>query len=106
MRARAQGPQGRLESVSAGRYRLCGALRLESATAVLESGTRQFAGQPVVEVDLAGVTDADSAGLALLIEWTRQARAEGRTITFRSLPRRLADMARIGGVLELLPILG
>lgn len=103
MRAEAQRPRGRLEPAGAGRYRLSGVVRLDSAAEVLALGVEAFAGQASVEVDLAGVSDADSAGLAVLIEWTRQLRLEGRTIMFRSMPPRLAGMARMGGVAALLP---
>jgi phospholipid transport system transporter-binding protein len=103
VRAKAPRPRGRLEQAGEGRYRLSGVVRLDSAADVLALGVAAFAGQASVEVDLAGVSDADSAGLAVLIEWTRQLRLEGRTITFRSMPPRLAGMARMGGVADLLP---
>lgn len=106
MRARAQARSGRLEPDGAGRYRLCGALRLETAAGVLALGEAAFAGQAAVEVDLTGVADADSAGLAVLIEWTRQARQQRRKIAFSGMPPRLAGMARISGVAGLLPTTG
>lgn len=93
----------RLEPAGAGRYRLSGALRLDAAADILARGLAAFAGQAAVEVDLAGVSDADSAGLAVLIEWTRQCRLAGREISYRAMPPRLAGMARIGGVSDLLP---
>ena len=95
----------RIEPAGGG-YRVVGDLGLASATAVLAAGETAFAGQAAVEVDLAGVTDADSAGLAVLIEWTRSARRDGRGIVFKGLPPRLAALARIGGVYELLPLAG
>lgn len=94
----------RLEAREAGRWAVCGDLGLETAAGMLARGAAAFAGQPRVEVDLSGVTDADSAGLAVLIEWARGARQSGRSITFHALPARLAELARIGGVAELLPI--
>jgi phospholipid transport system transporter-binding protein len=93
----------RLEAVGPGRYALAGDLGIDAAAAVLARGESEFAGQARVEVDLAGVSDADSAGLAVLIEWTRDARLAGRSIAYRSMPARLAALARIGGVGELLP---
>jgi len=42
----------------------------------------------------------------VLIEWARGARLSGRSIRFHELPPRLAELARIGGVAELLPIAG
>jgi phospholipid transport system transporter-binding protein len=95
-----------LESVEPGRYALAGDLGIESAPAILARGESEFRGQARVEVDLSGVTDADSAGLAVLIEWTRGARLAGRDLVFHSVPARLAAIAHIGGVRELLPIAG
>jgi len=71
---------------------------------MLASGESAFAGVPAAAVDLSGITDADSAGLAVLIEWVRTARQSGRRIEFSGLPPRLAELARIGGVAEILPI--
>jgi phospholipid transport system transporter-binding protein len=98
------GPGCRLETRGEGRYALVGDFGLESAAAVLQRGVTAFRGQPRAEVDLSGVSDADSAGLAVLIEWTRAAREEGRDIVFHGMPRRLAEIARIGGVDQLLPL--
>lgn len=106
MRARAKAAPARLEPAGAGRFRVAGVLRLDTAADLLALGVEAFAGRPVVEVDLADVSDADSAGLAVLLEWTRQARLQGRTIVFRAMPARLARMARIGGVAEFLPVPG
>lgn len=94
----------RLEERGDGRYALVGVFGIEVAAGLLRQGEACFRRDPRVEVDLAGVVDADSAGLAVLIEWTRAARLERREITFRSVPRRLADIARIGGVDHLLPL--
>ena len=46
-------------------------------------------------VDLAGVNACDSAGLALLIEWLRQARRAGTAIVYRNVPERMLQLARI-----------
>ena len=94
----------RLEERGDGRYALVGEFGLEAATGMLRRGEASFRRDPRVEVDLVGVVDADSAGLAVMIEWTRAARHERREIVFRGVPRRLADLARIGGVDRLLPL--
>jgi len=51
-----------------------------------------------VTVDLAGVRRADSAGLALLLEWARAARRQGRPIRFVHTPEQLRSLARVTGV--------
>jgi len=94
----------RLEPLGEGRYAVAGELGLASAAAMLAAGRAAFAGQPRVDVDLSRVGRADSAGLAVLIEWTRLARLAGTQITFHALPARLSALARIGGVDQLLPV--
>lgn len=96
----------RLEPLGEGRYAVAGELGLTSAAAMLAAGSAAFAGQPRVDVDLSRVGRADSAGLAVLIEWTRLARLAGAQINFRALPARLSALARIGGVDQLLPVEG
>ena len=97
-------PACRLEQREPGHWTVSGDLGLETAAALLASGQSVFSAVPAATVDLSGVTDADSAGLAVLIEWVRAARQSGRSIEFSGLPPRLAELARIGGVAELLPI--
>lgn len=75
-----------------------GAVTFATAGGLLQSGRGLFAGQQKLVVDLAGVTRVDSAGLALLLEWLRQARSEGRTVTFTGLPEKLLAIARLSGV--------
>jgi len=102
--AQAEARSCRLEAVGGGRFRISGDLGFDAAVELLASGRRDFGREGRTEVDLSGVTDADSAGLAVLLEWIRMARQEGRQIGFSGMPRRLADLARIGGVSEFLPI--
>lgn len=94
----------RLEAQGDGCYRLSGDLGFQAAAGILARGSAAFAGRPSVHVDLSRLTDADSAGLAVLLEWVREALLDGRDIRFVRLPRRLADLARISGVAEFLPV--
>jgi phospholipid transport system transporter-binding protein len=47
------------------------------------------------EADLSGVTDADSAGLALLVAWRGHCLAAGGALGFHGLPARLVALARL-----------
>jgi phospholipid transport system transporter-binding protein len=96
-------PACRLEQREPGHWLVSGDLGLETAAAMLASGQSAFAGVQDAAVDLSGITDADSAGLAVLIEWVKAARQSGRRIEFSGLPPRLAELARIGGVADFLP---
>jgi len=55
-------------------------------------------------VDLAEVVHADSSGLALLLEWQRLARRGNFSISFRSLPDQLMQIARVSELQDILPI--
>ena len=50
------------------------------------------------EVDLAGLTHADSAALAVLLALKRRAAADGAKIAFTSVPDTLVSLARVYGV--------
>ncbi len=51
-----------------------------------------------IGVDLSGVTRADSAGLALLIEMQRLARSRGSKLHFLNTPTQLLDLIRANGL--------
>jgi phospholipid transport system transporter-binding protein len=57
-----------------------------------------------INIDLAEVTRADSSGLALLIEWMRNARIQNRQLRFLRLPEQMREMARVSGIEALLPL--
>ncbi len=54
-------------------------------------------------IDLRDVSDVDSAGLAVLIEWLAQARARGTRLEFTNLPPALRSLAKLSGVEFLFP---
>ena len=53
---------------------------------------------------LKGVTRADSAGLALLLEWLRRSERAGCSISFVNVPEQLMSIARICGLEGILPL--
>ena len=58
--------------------------------------------EPVIT--LKAVTRADSAGVALLIEWQRIARRHQQTLVFADVPTQILALARVSGVDELLSL--
>jgi phospholipid transport system transporter-binding protein len=85
-----------------GRFVLSGSVGFRTARAVLEQTPALFGDAPVIKVDLSGVTEADSAGLALLIEWVSWARKARREIRFFEIPQQIRAIARISEVEDLL----
>jgi len=86
------------------RMMLSGPLTLSNVARVLEEG-RQHLEEGVRQVDLGEVTELDSALLALLLAWLRDARARQREISFVNLPESLQTIARLYGVDSLLPVI-
>ncbi len=85
--------------------RVRGEVSFDSVPALLEQGRVLLAGRSGrLRLDLSGVTRADSAGLALLIEWLRIARRQRTEVEYRHVPPQLLAIARVGGVEALLPL--
>jgi len=89
-----------LKESAPGQFDLTGVLGFDTVVALLAQGHSRFDGKTTVAVNLAGVTHADSAGLALLLEWLREARQQGRTLTYQAVPAQLHALARISEVAD------
>ncbi len=78
-----------------GRCVLSGPLTIESAPWLWKelSGTGLLSTARVA--DLTGVTESDSAGLALLMTWKAQCRREGGDLAFHGVPQRLLALAAL-----------
>jgi phospholipid transport system transporter-binding protein len=89
-------------SVEGERCTLEGPITFDNVVAVLEEGARALPAAPRIVIDLARVTDVDSAAVSLLLEWRRTVERSGRAIAFVNLPENLQSLARLYGVTELL----
>ena len=58
--------------------------------------TLPFSKQALV-IDLQQVTNADSAGLALVIEWIKQAEQQQTPLSFQNIPPQLFALAKLSG---------
>ena len=85
------------------RITVSGPVTLANATRLLDEG-RQHLAEGARTVDLGEVTELDSALLALILAWLRDARAAKRELTFANVPQSLQTLARLYGVEELLPV--
>lgn len=85
---------------SSGRVVVTGALTFATARAARELGLAVLEGSRAerILVDCSGVTRADSAGLAVLLEWLAWSRRKSRPILLQSLPATLVAIARISEV--------
>ena len=79
-----------------------GAVTLGNVAALLDEG-RRHVDEGVRTVDLGEVTEMDSALLALLLAWLREAKARGRALQLLRPPEALRTIAKLYGVDTLLP---
>ena len=91
-----------LTKAADGRWLLEGELNFSSVPTVLKSSAKGFLDGRDIKVDLKGVTRADSAGLALLVEWLRESKRAGKQVTFTNVPEQLLAIARLCGLDEIL----
>ena len=81
---------------------LSGPVTLSNVAALLDEGRRHLA-EGVQTIDLGEVSEMDSALLALLLAWLRDARARDKSVVFANLPESLRTIAKLYGVDHLLP---
>jgi phospholipid transport system transporter-binding protein len=91
-----------LNDLGEGRFALVGEMTFETAERILIASEEPFEQHTRIEMDLSGVTKADSAGLALLLEWITWANHTVREIRFLSMPERVLAIARTTEVEQLL----
>jgi len=94
----------KFEDIGGGRFRVEGRLVFDTAAGALEASHKLFADYHAIELDLSGVTGADSAGVALLIEWVSRARHSKCVLHFRHVPEQVLAIARINDVGNMLPV--
>jgi phospholipid transport system transporter-binding protein len=94
----------RLVAASGGALAASGPLTFRAARAARRLGLDALAAatRPDLEIDCAQLTTADSAGLAVLLDWLAAAKQSGRSLRFVHLPEGLLALGRISEVDELL----
>ncbi|UCC56535.1 MAG: STAS domain-containing protein [Gammaproteobacteria bacterium] len=92
----------RLEDAGNGTWKLVGKLGFTTVSGLLKSTPRSFSANGDIKLDLSGVVRADSAGLALLVEWLRDFERNGRSIEFLNMPGQMQSIARVCGLAEIL----
>ena len=91
-----------LNDLGEGHFGLSGEMTFETAERILVASEEPFEQHTRIEVDLSGVTKADSAGLALLLEWITWANHTVREIRFEGMPEKISAIAKTTEVESLL----
>jgi phospholipid transport system transporter-binding protein len=90
-----------------GTARLTGELTFETVARLHREMEVSLAGSgPLDQVDLGGVPLADSAGLALMLEWQARQRKRGRELTITNAPDNLMRLAKLAEAVDLLNLSG
>lgn len=87
------GRKARIERRDTRSYGISGEMTFDSVAELWRDSGVIFAGDSVVQIDLGDVTHTDSAGLALLVEWLREAVRRGVRVEFSNLPAQLVALA-------------
>jgi phospholipid transport system transporter-binding protein len=90
--------EAQFRALGNGRFAVIGALSFDTVPEVWRQSRVALDEAADAGIDLSGVTEADSAGLALVIEWLRAARANGRRLSFSGVPDKLHALAKISEV--------
>ncbi|MDX1606820.1 MAG: STAS domain-containing protein [Candidatus Competibacterales bacterium] len=85
-----------------GRYALRGVLEFATVAQLWDEG-RELLCTADAEVDLGGVTRADSAGVALLVAWLGEAVRYRHQLRFVNIPSHMHGIIRVSGLEQLLP---
>ena len=86
------------ETLEGERSRVIGSLEFATVAKLLPLGTAAIESGHAAVIDLAGVTDSDSSGLALLIEWLSVAKASGRSLHYENISAQLHQLAGLSEV--------
>ncbi|MHB8255741.1 MAG: STAS domain-containing protein [Acidiferrobacterales bacterium] len=81
---------------------ISGPLVFDSVPEVYAATKEWFTGSGELVLDLAAVTQVDSAGLGLVIEWLRLARASGRALKFVNMPAQMQVLVSVNGLQDIL----
>lgn len=84
--------------------RVSGDLTIDALPEYIEQSGPMFNELSELRIDLSAVTRSDSAGLALLIRWMREARASDKRIVFEQMPAQMLAMAEASGLDDILPL--
>jgi phospholipid transport system transporter-binding protein len=94
----------RILAVGDAALRVEGVLDFTTVGPLAVEGRRLLSGEGPLEIDLGAVVQANSAGLALLVEWLDLARRRKLTLCFRNLPDSLARLAALTNLTSLLSV--
>jgi phospholipid transport system transporter-binding protein len=91
-----------IQRVADRRLEASGVLGYVTAGRALPAGLALIPRDSTCTIDLSRVTEADSAGLAVLVEWLATAKSRGTVIRYECIPAQILAVARISDLESLL----
>ncbi len=81
-------------------FRVSGPMTMASVAQLLDEASKVIDG--ISNIDFSQVSDVDSAGISVLLQWIREAKAKKRDLALNNLPENLKSLATVYGVMEFL----
>ncbi|HVY22122.1 MAG TPA: STAS domain-containing protein [Steroidobacteraceae bacterium] len=94
--------QATLTSRGENQFAVSGNMNFATVPELLSQSERLFSAASAIDIDLSAVLHADSAGLALLLEWLRYGKHNSKSVHYRNVPAQLRLLAAISEVESLL----
>ncbi len=85
-------------SKGGGRWLIHGELTFASIHTKLVESPPFLHGNKDIILDFSQVTNTDSAGLALMIEWIKLSRHQRAQLHFKNIPTQLLNLAKLSGL--------
>lgn len=95
---------GQLLERGEGRWELSGDVTLATVPELFRTGASILRRDSTVSVDMGPVKRIDSSSIALMLSLLRKAREQHAVLSFLNVPPQVQAIARLCGVLDLLPV--
>ncbi len=93
-----------LKQNSMQQYELSGELSFQSVPDLSGQIATLLQQDTELVIRLDKVSRADSAGVAMLLEWLRLARQQGKSLQFVDIPEQMLAIVRVSGLDSILPL--
>jgi phospholipid transport system transporter-binding protein len=87
-----------LTEQSLGNYSVEGCLTFSGIDQHSLAAFKFLKGLDAICIDFSNVDAADSAGLALMIEWIKLSRSQNINLSFKNIPAQLVSLAKLSGL--------
>ncbi len=81
-----------------------GELDFDSVADLWKATESLFQAEPIHRIDLSGVHRSNSAGVALMVEWLRQARRRQWPLAFVNIPKQMRAIIEVAELETVLPL--